>query len=365
MGRTAREIGMWCELEEWDKLRRMLRERGNVHGFEAKFTHKNGSVKHVILSVESLRFSMGPCLLFAALDVTERMQLEQQLRESQKAEAIGQLARGVAHDFNNILTIIHGHARLLRMHNEVSLRALDSVRQIEEATVRAANLTKQLLTFSRHHPMQPRVVNLNDVVNGVVQMLRRSIGEDIVVEFNPTEPLWPVMADVAMMEQVLVNLAINARDAMPHGGRLVISTAALESKALPPGRPRECALGPYVCLSVQDSGQGIPPQILPRIFEPFFTTKEPGKGTGLGLATVRSIVSQHKGWVDVESEVGRGSIFRVYLPAVQSACQEMRDYSPSSVMPTGKETVLVVEDEDEVRELCRDCLLYTSDAADE
>lgn len=356
LGRTVAELGIWNEPSAWYEFHNRLRRQGIVHGAEAVFAHKSGRVKNVVLSVESLRFPMGPCFLFVALDITERVQLEEQLRESQKAEAIGQLARGVAHDFNNILTIIHGHARLMRLHHDLSVKALESLTQIEEAAVRAANLTKQLLAFGRKHPMQPKVVNLNDVIQSVIQMLRRSIGEDIVLEFKPCEPLWPVMVDVGMLEQVLVNLAINARDAMPKGGRLAISTSASEIDRNAFNRPPECEPGIYVCISVEDSGEGIRPEILPRIFEPFFTTKGPGRGTGLGLATVRSIVRQHKGWVEVDSQVGRGTTFRVFLPAVRSACPRTYVESTSTVMPTGRETILVVEDEEELRELCREIL---------
>jgi len=356
LGRSTKDVGIWSKIEEWKKLCNMVSEQGSVHGFEAQFVHKTGRIRHVILSVESVRFSVGPCLLFAALDITDRIQLEEQLRESQKVEAIGLLARGVAHDFNNILTIIHGHTRLIRMQNGVSPSGLDSIKQIEEAAQRAANLTRQLLAFGRRHPMQPQVLNLNEVIQGVTQMLRRSIGEDIVLEFNASEPLLPIMADVAMMEQVIVNLSINARDAMPKGGRLTISTSALDISEAFPTRPRECAPGMYVCLTVEDSGEGIPPEVLPRIFEPFFTTKEPGKGTGLGLATVRSIVNQHKGWVDVRSEIGRGTTFRVFIPAVRTACPEANEKRQPMVMPTGRETIMIVEDEDELRDLCREVL---------
>ncbi|MGC8990843.1 MAG: ATP-binding protein, partial [Verrucomicrobiia bacterium] len=178
----------------------------------------------------------------------------------------------------------------------------------------------------------------------------------IALEFNATEPLLPIMADAAMMEQVIVNLAINARDAMPKGGRLVISTSVLDISETAPNRPRECVPGMYVCLAVEDSGEGIPPDVLPRIFEPFFTTKEPGKGTGLGLATVRSIVNQHKGWVDVTSEAGRGTTFRVFIPAVCCSCPQAKDKGEAKVMPPGNETIMIVEDEDELRELCREVL---------
>lgn len=355
-GQTARGLGIWNEPEEWESLSNLVCREGSVHSFEAQFVDKSKRVRDVIVSVETVRFSAGPCLLFAALDVTDRKQLERQLIESQKLEAIGQLARGVAHDFNNILTIIQGHTRLIRMQNGFSAPVDESLQQIEEAAKRAANLTQQLLAFSRRQPMQPRVTDLNDVIQAMTQMMRRSIGEDIVLEFSPTQPLMPVMADVGMIEQLLLNLAVNARDAMPKGGRLTLSTATHEIAAGNPARSPECQPGQYVCVTVQDTGAGIAPETLSRIFEPFFTTKQPGKGTGLGLATVRSIVQQHKGWIEVESEQGRGTTFRVFLPAVRSACPKPEANTKPTVMPTGAETVLVVEDEAELRELCREVL---------
>jgi len=356
VGRTVRDTGMWNEVAEWESLSSLVREQGSVHSFEAEFVHKNGRVRHVIVSVESLRFSAGPCLLFAALDLTDRKQLEQQLIESQKLEAIGQLARGVAHDFNNLLTIIHGHARLIPMQHDVPASITKSVQEIEEAAARAAHLTRQLLAFSRRHPMQYCALDLNEVVQGLAQMLRRSLGEDIALELSPAQSLPLVLADVGMMEQVLLNLAFNARDAMPKGGRLTVGMTAVEVNADQAGRPVDCPPGCYVCLTVQDTGEGIAPDVLPKVFEPFFTTKQVGKGMGLGLATVRSIVQQHKGWIEVQSERGRGTVFRVFLPADRGALPQTPTCSEPAVLLPGHETVLVVEDENELRELCRQVL---------
>ena len=284
------------------------------------------------------------------MDITERKRLEEQLRQSQKMEAIGQLAGGVAHDFNNILTVIHGHASLLMTTGRLSDTAARSAHQIGQAADRAAGLTRQLLTFSRRQVMQPRRLDMNEVVSNLTMMLGRILGEDITLQLNYWQHPAFVQADASMMEQVLLNLAVNARDAMPKGGQLSIriTVVGINSSHLayyPEARP-----GRFVCLNVVDSGSGIAPENLRRIFEPFFTTKEVGKGTGLGLATVYGVVKQHQGWIEVESQLDKGATFRVYLPAVAepepSATQE-----PARAPRGGTETVLLVEDEAPVREL--------------
>ncbi|MFO1475877.1 MAG: PAS domain S-box protein [Verrucomicrobiota bacterium] len=248
------------------------------------------------------------------MDVTERKQLEEQLRQSQKMEAIGQLAGGVAHDFNNILTVIHGYAAMLTEEEQLKEFARRAVNQIIQASERAADLTRQLLTFSRRQVLQPRALDLNEVVSNMTLMLGRILGEDISLQLD----YWPqpamIQADSSMIQQVLLNLAVNARDALPDGGQLNVR---IHLEQVDPGRAAshpESREGAFVCLSVSDNGCGIAPENLRRIFEPFFTTKEVGKGTGLGLATVYGIVQQHQGWIEVESEPGLGATFRVYLP---------------------------------------------------
>jgi two-component system cell cycle sensor histidine kinase/response regulator CckA len=247
----------------------------------------------------------------------ERTQLEEQLRQSQKMESIGQLAGGVAHDFNNILTVIQMHASLALCREDLQPEMADSAREIALAAERATGLTRQLLAFSRRQVLQPRKLDLNEVVEGMGRMLERILGEDIEISFRPEESLPLVQADAGMMDQILLNLAVNSRDAMPKGGKLLVSTC---SRMMDPGQilsPVERREGRYVCLSFQDTGCGISREHMARIFEPFFTTKEAGKGTGLGLATVYGIVKQHNGWVEVESEEGRGTLFRIYLPATE------------------------------------------------
>jgi PAS domain S-box-containing protein len=285
------------------------------------------------------------------MDITERRQLGEQLRQSQKMEAIGQLAGGVAHDFNNILTVIHGHASLLLVDKAISKNAARSAQQIAQAAERAAGLTRQLLTFSRRQVMQPRRLDLNEVVSNMTMMLGRILGEDIALQLNYwAEPAF-IKADAGMMEQVLLNLVVNARDAMPKGGQLAIKITT--SKADPNYRTyhSESRAEDFICLNVADTGCGIDPDTLRRIFEPFFTTKEVGKGTGLGLATVYGIVNQHQGWIEVDSEVGRGSSFRVYLPVAKEALAADDEKTSRPAARGGDETILVVEDEVAVREL--------------
>ncbi|MEY2467295.1 MAG: two-component system, cell cycle sensor histidine kinase and response regulator CckA [Verrucomicrobiota bacterium] len=285
------------------------------------------------------------------LDITERKRLEEQLRQSQKMDAIGQLAGGVAHDFNNILTVIHGHASLLLNDEHLPQTAARSAHQIAQAAERAAGLTRQLLTFSRRQVMQPRRLDLNEVVSNMTMMLSRIVGEDIKLQLN----YWPqaafVQADASMMEQVLLNLVVNARDAMPKGGQLAIRITVASHTPQRLAYHSEARLGKFVCLNVTDTGLGIAPETLRRIFEPFFTTKEVGKGTGLGLATVYGIVKQHQGWIEVESEPGKGSVFRVYLPASEETDTVGEIKAPPAKINGGNETILVVEDEFAVRQL--------------
>lgn len=289
-------------------------------------------------------------------DVTERYQLEAQLRQAQKMESIGQLAGGVAHDFNNILTIIQGHAALLSLQKENQPEARESLQQILTAAERAANLTRQLLLFSRRQAMQLRTHDLREIVSNVAALLRRVLGEDIQLTTDlPAEPLL-VLADRGMLEQVLMNLAINARDALPQGGRLTLRAENRNLAEPYPAVAPELLPGCYAVLQVDDTGTGISPESLPHIFEPFFTTKEVGKGTGLGLATVYGIVKQHHGHIEVESQVGKGTKFTVILPR-QSETGTASHAATNALVQGGNETILVVEDEQAVRSLVRNALV--------
>ena len=290
-----------------------------------------------------------------AQDITERLNLEKHVQHSQRINAVGQLAAGVAHDFNNILTIITGHAGLLLGQANIPADARADLEHIESAALRASSLTRQLLAFSRQQAMFPRPIHLYEVVKNTATMLARAIGGDITFKVRFGESLLPVEADPAMIEQVITNLALNARDAMPRGGTLTVAIERVEifddaAQRTPDARP-----GTAVCLSVADTGMGIAAEHLPRLFEPFFTTKKGGEGTGLGLAVVHGIVKQHRGWIEVESVVGKGTTIRVFFPPTDKQPEiELKSRAADSTAPdtsAKRKTVLVVEDEEMVRQL--------------
>ncbi|MFT3831676.1 MAG: ATP-binding protein [Opitutaceae bacterium] len=288
-------------------------------------------------------------------DITEKLQLEEQIRQAQKMEAVGQLAGGVAHDFNNLLTIIQMQISMLRMRGGLSTETAAGIDEIANAAERATNLTRQLLTFSRRQVKAAKNLDPGDLVGGMTKLLRRVLGEDVILESRFAPELPVVFADPGMLEQVLMNLAVNARDAMPRGGRLLIELDARSFTEAQARRHPEARAGEFVCLSVSDTGVGIAPENITRIFEPFFTTKEVGKGTGLGLAIVYAIVRQHEGWIEVESTVGRGTSFRVFLPALVRKPTGATEGASSGgeQLPVGCETILVVEDEVAVRAVAR------------
>jgi len=283
-------------------------------------------------------------------DVTARMHLEEQLRNAQQLEAIGRLAGGVAHDFNNILSIIMGHGELLLGAVGADERARNGLEQIRRAADRAASLTQQLLAFSRKQVLQPKVLDLNEAVADVQKMLSRVIGEDIELIASVHPSLASVKADPGQVEQVLMNLAVNARDAMPHGGKLMMETSNVEADA-ELARSLDLVPGRYAMLKVTDTGHGMSAETLSHIFEPFFTTKPMGKGTGLGLATVWGIVKQSGGSIRVESEVDRGSTFRIYLPATEGNTRKPQATTAGEKVAGGTETILIAEDEPDLREL--------------
>ena len=285
-------------------------------------------------------------------DVSVRHQLEDQLRHSQKMEAVGELAGGVAHDFNNLLTVISGHVELLADSLGAGHPALPDVADIRAAAERASALTHQLLAFSRKQILQPSALDLNDVIGTLLTMLRRLIGEDVELGFAPASVPLVVTADPTQMEQVIVNLVLNARDAMPDGGHIRIQTERVTLEATRSyERTHGLPSGQFVVVTVADTGHGIAPEHRSRVFEPFFSTKAVGKGTGLGLSTVFGIVTQSGGHVVLESSPGRGATFRVYLPHADSAISTVVATSPIATGARGTETIVVVEDEDGVRAL--------------
>ncbi len=329
----------------------------------------SGEIQHLTRSGEEITVSSRWSLMRSAdgqpeavlvinTDVTQRKKLESQLLQAQKMEAIGRLAGGVAHDFNNLLTVILGFTQLQLMRDDLDPDARGNLQHILQAAEGASGLTRQLLAFSRKQVMQPRELDLNEVVNRQAHMLRRIIGEDISLSISASPRLPAIQADPGMVEQVVMNLAINARDAMPGGGqlRMTAGTVTLKDSDLashPRGRP-----GAFVCLEVTDTGCGMPAEVLNQLFEPFFTTKEAGKGTGLGLATVYGIVEQHGGWVEVESRVDLGSTFRVFFPPLAGDRRDDGDQPAARNAGGGSETLLLAEDEAMVRSIARDYLTH-------
>ncbi len=282
-------------------------------------------------------------------DITDRKRLEEQLGQAQRMESIGQLAGGIAHDFNNILTVIQGNASLLLSDDKFPQAYNEAVQQIAQSSTFAAGLTRQLLVFSRKQMIQRASLDVNAVIQHTSRLLRRVIGEDIAFEVQPAANLPPVFADNGMIEQVLLNLVVNSRDAMPRGGRLTITTSLVERDAAYRRKVPQALGGRFVCISVADTGSGISPEILPRIFDPFFTTKEVGKGTGLGLATVYGIIQQHQGWIELDSSVGVGTEFRIHFPCMADTSAPTSQPPAEESSEASAETILVVEDEALVR----------------
>ena len=316
---------------------------------------KDGRLIDVEVASHTISYGGRQAVLSVLQDITQRKQLEEQLRQSAKMEAVGMLAGGIAHDFNNLLTIINGYSHILLNALPEADPNRNAVEQIMKAGERAATLTRQLLSHSRRQVLQPKLLNLNQLLTGMEAMLRRLIGEDIELRFAPGRDIGQVNADPGQIEQVVMNLAVNARDAMPRGGALTIETSDVELEehyafthiAMKPGK--------YVALVVGDNGSGMDAETRAHLFEPFFTTKAQGQGTGLGMTTVFSIVKQSGGCMDVYSEPGKGTSVKVYLPRIdQPAAAETE--APVAKAARGSETILLVEDEEQVRNLVRDTL---------
>jgi signal transduction histidine kinase len=339
---------LWGKPEVADRWFEDLARQELVRDQEAKIRSQAGVMRELLVSLSPITLSGEPHALLLAQDVSERATLERQLRQAQKMEAIGQLAAGVAHDFNNILTVIQGHAGLLQQTLDSGCPQKKSLEQIVAAASRAATLIRQLLMFSRKQVMQFRNLDLNETMSNAIKMLERLVGEHVQTNFRPQNPLPAIHADGSMVEQVAMNLAVNARDAMPNGGQVFISTSLEKiDRAATPMDP-ERRQGEFVCLTFRDTGMGMDTTILGRIFEPFFTTKPVGKGTGLGLSTVFGIVRQHGGWLEVESKPNQGTTFRIYFPASPQPAEKTESASDGALR-SGRETVLVAEDEEALR----------------
>ena len=323
------------------------REEQDAH---FRFVEVDGTIRWIHARTFPIRDASGRSYRVAGIaeDITERRRVEEQLHHAQKLDAFGQLAGGVAHDFNNLLAVILPHAEMAARTRDLAPRVTESLSAIGEAAARAATLTRQLLQLGRRNVLQPRDLDLNEEVTRFVRMLRRVLREDLSLHVQLASAALAVSVDTNMLDQVLMNLALNARDAMPDGGTLTFATSTVALTDHEASAIEGASAGRYACLEVTDSGHGIAPEHQARLFEPFFTTKEPGKGTGLGLATVRGIVQQHRGAIEAVSRVGHGTTFRVLLPALERDRAQAPD--PVGRLPRGgSETILVVEDEPAVR----------------
>jgi two-component system cell cycle sensor histidine kinase/response regulator CckA len=347
-------------------------QRGERFQAEYRVVRKDGRIIWVSDTAVVVEGSNAhPLMEGIIVDITERKQLETQLQQARRMEAIGRLAGGIAHDFNNLLTIIKGYTELALNRPRISPELQADVERIEDASERASTLVRQLLAFSRRQVLQPKLLDLNSIVLGLDKLLRRLMDEDITMSTVPGRNIGTIKADPGQMEQVIMNLVVNARDAMPKGGSLTVETCNVDLDAEYANDHATVKPGRYVMLAVSDTGTGMAPETVAHIFEPFYTTKESGRGTGLGLSTVYGIVKQSGGYIWVYSEPGRGSSFKVYLPRVEQAAEALPTIKIVSGEQKGSETILLVEDQPQVRELARMALaekgytvLVTSNAKD-
>ncbi|MCF7797511.1 MAG: PAS domain S-box protein [Lentisphaeria bacterium] len=337
-----------------DEFVRKIETEGAVSGLESHWIRQDGSTIFVRESARVVRDEQGNSLYYdgSVEDITDRKLLETQLMQAQKMESIGRLAGGIAHDFNNMLSIINGYSELLMMELPPSSDILPKIKDIHDAGRRAASLTQHLLAFSRKQILEMRVVNINSILSDTEKLLRKIIGEDIDLVFNAGADIWPAKIDTGQFEQVILNLALNARDAMPTGGKLTVETQNVTLEEDYSHLHYAIPAGEYVRIAVSDTGTGMEPEIMEKVFEPFFTTKEKGKGTGLGLATVFGIIKQSEGFINAYSEPGAGTTFKIYLPRVRDKIQK-RTIKRNTHMKVGTETILLVEDEEKVREIAR------------
>ena len=356
IGRSSLELQFWKSPEDRARFVEILANQGAVRDLEINFLTKSREERTALDSAEIAEFDGEKCVIAILKDITERKSLEKQLRQAQKMEAIGQLSGGIAHDFNNLLGVIIGYSEVLEERLAPGDSLQKSVQEIKKAGKRAAALTRQLLAFSRQQVLEPKILALNAVVSNVEKMLGRLIGENIDLESALEPDLGNIKADQGQIEQVIVNLAVNARDAMPHGGRLTILTANVDlDEDYASSHPPQPS-GRYVLLSVSDTGIGMDAATQARIFEPFFTTKEQGKGTGLGLSTVYGVIRQSGGHIWVYSEPGLGTTFKIYLPRTDEAALREKPTTGLTTSLRGTETILLVEDEEPLRELTRSLL---------
>jgi two-component system cell cycle sensor histidine kinase/response regulator CckA len=350
IGRSSLDLNVWVDPE--DRVR-MLQLKGSSanKALRTRMRTSRGEIRQVNLSAELIELDGMPCVLAITQDVTETQELEDQFRQAHKMQALGRLAAGVAHDFNNLLCVTMGYSELSLQHIDPAHPVARNLIEIKLAAERAVTLTRRLLGFSRQQILFPRILDFNAVVDNLHQMLLRMIGEDITLVFKPGIGLGRIKADLGQIEQILMNLIVNARDAMPKGGTIIIQTSNVQLDdgyvdshfSVPPGR--------YIMLSVSDSGSGMDERTSSRIFEPFFTTKAPGQGSGLGLSTVYGIVKQSEGHIWVYTEPGRGTTFKMYFPRREESAEPVPQSTPETEPGGGVETILVVEDDESLRKM--------------
>jgi len=350
---SSPELKLWADEAAMEAATTAV---GRIRNHACLLRRQDATTRNTVLWTEPMTLDAKPCLLLVLMDVTEQLKLEAQLRQAQKLEIVGRLVASVAHEFNNILTIIQGHTTLLRAIAEEAKTPTDSIDRIVQASDRAASFTNQLLAFSRKQPVNFKIANLSEIVRTLHGMLETSLGEHYQLRLELAENLPPARFSEGGVDQILINLIVNARDAMLNGGVIHVSTRSeVIGEVNVQQRPR-ARTGQFVCLTVIDGGCGIPPEMINHIFDPFFTTKQLGKGTGLGLSTVQSIVEQHFGWIEVTSELGRGSTFKVFFPVCEGTALDPAPAPATSAAPTVRgngELVLLVEDEPVVREMAR------------
>jgi two-component system, cell cycle sensor histidine kinase and response regulator CckA len=359
IGHTSLELGLWVNPEHRAKMVEMLKDHGKIRDIETQFVRKSGDIIDVLCFAEIIDIAGGKYILSLGYDITERKRgeeerkkLEEQLFQSQKMESVGRLAGGVAHDFNNMLGVIIGRAEIA-LEQDVSTGIKHHLNEILKASQRSADLTRQLLAFARKQTAAPKILDLNDTISGMLKMLRRLIGEDIDLSWQPGLDLWKVKIDPSQVDQILANLVVNARDAISGTGAVTMRTENVVIDDSNRAEIPEFIPGEYVLLTVSDTGAGMSREVRENIFEPFFTTKEVGKGTGLGLSTVYGIIKQNDGFIYVASEPGKGTTFRIYLPRFDAETAQVPSEQITGKRPTGTETVLLVEDDETVLDLSK------------
>jgi two-component system cell cycle sensor histidine kinase/response regulator CckA len=353
IGRTALELRFWERPDDGSRFIETLKSKGSVRDLEIGFRTKSGDWRTGLESAEIIEVSGQECIIAITKDITERKILENQLRQSQKMEAVGRLSAGIAHDFNNLLGVIIGYSEDLAERLDKLSPLRKNAEQIKRAGERAASLTRQLLAFSRQQVMEPKILDLNSIIEDLRRMLPRLLGDDVTLRTSLDPTLGAVRADPGQIEQVILNLAVNARDAMPEGGDFTIQTRNVEVGDQATANHSSMVPGHYAAIDVSDTGMGMDAVTQVHIFEPFFTTKEQGKGTGLGLATVYGVVKQSGGYIWVESAPGEGTKFSIYLPQAPDAARQKPNEPRPRAIGRGSETILLVEDEDDLRALTR------------